>query len=395
MGLLSGRVPSDYAPNPLARLLEEKRSAGRPVLDLTTTNPTRVGLPRLELSAEALFGGRELWSYDPDPLGPGSAREAIAEYYRARSGGLSRVDPGRLVLTSSTSEAYAHLFRLLCNPGDEVLVPTPSYPLFEPLADLEAVQLRTYELERAGRRWALRPGSIERALGPRTKAVVAVQPNNPTGSVLSAEEIVAVETACAARSLAIISDEVFGDFPWGADASPLPTLFDGRSVPTFVLGGLSKLCGLPQMKLGWIVVGGPDRALETALAGLEWISDLFLPVGAPIQVALPALLAARSDFQDAIRARIQANLKLLRGARRERSAFELLETDGGWSAVLRFEKASAPGSDTDAAEWLLRDRDVLTHPGHFYDLGDQDVVVSLIVETEALEQALPRMRDGC
>ena len=214
----------------------------------------------------AASGGR----YEPDPRGSAPARAAVCAYYAAR--GLE-VDPARLVLTAGTSEAYAHLFRLLADPGGRFLVPSPSYPLFEPLAALEGVELERYRLAFHGR-WHLDLEALDRAFRGGASGVVVVQPNHPTGSCLAPAEIGHLESLCEAHGAAIVSDEVFGDFPWPPAVAPLPSLLGPRRVPTFVLSGLSKVCGMPGMKLSWIALAGPDAACERALAGLEWIADL-------------------------------------------------------------------------------------------------------------------------
>ncbi|HYR68443.1 MAG TPA: pyridoxal phosphate-dependent aminotransferase [Candidatus Dormibacteraeota bacterium] len=402
--MLSRRVPRDYTPNPLAALLQEKREAGRPILDLTGTNPTSVGLPTLTRRGLAAMADPEGARYEPDPRGRREAREAVAAYYAARGTHAAAIDPARIFLTASTSEAYAHLFRLLCDPEDEVLVPRPSYPLLAPLARLEETHLREYRLAYNGR-WTLDLDSLEAAIGPKTRAGVLIEPNNPTGSCLSPKERTAVESICAERGITIISDEVFGDFPWPPRLEVLPSWNDERRVPTFVLGGISKLCGLPQMKLGWIAASGPERAMQDSLNGLEWIADLFLSVGTPVQVALPRLLEERAGFQSAVRERIEANLAILRGpagtgGARSAAAdvdplFSLLEGEGGWSAVLRFKRPASAAGTESVAEWALRSRDVLVHPGHFYDLpGDDDVVVSLLTPPTHMAEAALRIRDG-
>lgn len=396
---LSGRLPDDFAPNPLARILARKRDEGRRILDLTVTNPTRVGLghappPRGTFPA----------SYDPEPRGSREARLAVAGYYAEREG-KGAISPERIVLTGSTSESYAHLFRLLCDPGDDVLVPAPSYPLFEPLARLEGVGIVEYPLRHGPanggtERWRVDVDALESAVGPRTRAVLLVQPNNPTGSCASPGEIASIEGIAERSGLALVSDEVFGDFPWPPASRPLRSLLAGsRRVPTFVLGGISKLCGLPQMKLGWIAVAGPDPGAERALEGLEWIADLFLSTSAPVEAALPEFLAGRAAFQAALRGRVEANLGILRRATQRRSGgFRLLESEGGWSAILRHEDGLPPDLDaadvpagTDPAERLLERHDVLVHPGHFYGLSDRHLVISLIVEPGDLEEAFARM----
>jgi aspartate/methionine/tyrosine aminotransferase len=340
--VISRRVPSDFEPNAIAR-------ARRPdmLLDLTETNPTRVGLPAPPESAwrGLLEGARE--PYAPEPLGLLSAREAIA-----REWGF---DPAALALTASTSEAYAHLFRVLADPGDVVAAPEPSYPLFAPLADLEGIEIAPYPLHYRNGRWR-----ADFAALPHVRALIAVQPNNPTGSLLDVHEAVGL---CARRGIPLIADEVFGDF------CARPASFAGTSeCLTFTLGGLSKSCGLPQAKLAWIACSGPGS--DKALAALEWTCDAFLSVSQPIQRAVPALLATRRPFVDAVRARIAINLAAL-------SELDLLTWEGGWSAVLRM-----PDSRSDE-EWTLAllERGVLVQPGHFFEFADdQHLIVSLLPE---------------
>jgi aspartate/methionine/tyrosine aminotransferase len=397
MWRVSDRVPRDYSPNSLQSLLARKRRDGAPILDLTETNPTRAGLPTLRARSLAALCDTRAALYHPDPRGLLAAREAIATYYRARGGnhGTGAVDPSRIILTSSTSEAYAHLFRLLCEPGDEILVPQPSYPLIEPLARLEAVRLRGYRLA-YGDRWTLDFASLEASLTPRTRAIVVVEPNNPTGSCFTPQESDLLEAVCEERRLAIISDEVFGDFPWPARGGLLPT-WTGRSrVPTFVLNGISKLCGLPQMKVAWVVVAGPEEAAAAALQGLEWIADLFLSVGAPAQLALHRFLEGRPEFQSASAARIRANLTALAAAASDPApAFSLLAGDGGWCAILRFAPHGPAASGPNPAEWALAAHNVLLHPGEFYGLPcEEDAVLSLLTEPAVLMEALGRIRNG-
>jgi len=291
------------------------------------------------------------------------------------------------VLVASTSEAYAHLFRLLCEPGDEILVPRPSYPLFEPLAALEDVRVEHYRLA-CHERWQLDLDSVEGALSPRTRAIVAVQPNNPTGSCFAPGEMAAVESLCAERGIAIISDEVFGDFPWAPSAAPLPTFLGERRALTFVLSGLSKLCGMPQLKLAWIALAGPGPARSEALHGLEWIADLFLSVATPVQLALPKLLLARRPFQAAVGERLDRNLSRLRAARRAGAAFEILEGEGGWSAVL-----AMPAGAGDFALEALAKQNVLLHPAHFYDLTQEShAVASLLPDPALFDEAVSRLQ---
>ena len=385
----SGRVPHDFSPNPLQSLLLEKRCAGIRVLDLTATNPTRLGLPVADARALAALSDSRAAGYEPDPRGWLTARESVAAHYGSRAGSGSPIDPGRIVLTSSTSEAYAHLFRLFCAPEDEVLIPRPSYPLFEPLARLESVAVRPYRLA-YGPPWALDFDSLEAALSPRTRAVVVVEPNNPTGSCLSPLDRDRLESLCEERGLAIIADEVFGEFPWPPRTESFPSWCGVRRVPTFVLNGL------PQMKLAWILVAGPEDAAREALEALEWIADLFLSVGAPVQLALHRLLAERGPFQRAVAARIDANLHALAAAASAPGApFSLLAGEGGWSAVVRFAPRVSPDRARNPAEWLLRYCDVLLHPGEVYQLPlEEDSVVSLHTEPALLAEGMERIRNS-
>jgi len=382
--VLSRRVPHDLAPTPWARLLAARRASGAALLDLTEANPTRVGLAgaaAAELEALAAPAGAR---YEPDARGSPAARAAVAAYYAAR--GLA-LDPAHVVFAAGTSEAYAHLFRLLADPGHRFLVPAPSYPLFEPLAALEGIELGRYRLAFDGA-WHLDRASLERAFAGGARGVIVVQPNHPTGSCLDRDELEHLESQCAAHGAAIVSDEVFGDFPWRPEAAQLPSLLGPRRVPTFVLSGLSKVCGMPGMKLSWIAACGPAPARDEALAGLEWISDLFLSVGTPVQVALPRLLDARHAFQARLRARLGENLAALGAFTARCPEFALLPAAGGWVAVLRVPSVRAE------EEWtleLLR-RGVVAHPGHFYELeGGAHLVLSLIVEPATLAEALARL----
>ncbi len=381
--MFSHRVPDGSAPNAWSRRLAERRAAGAALLDLSEANPTAVGLggaAAVELAALADPRGLE---YRPDPQGSPSARAAVAAYLAARG---PHASPETLVLTSSTSEGYAHLFRLLAEPGERILVPAPSYPLFEPLALAEGVELHPYRIAWDGR-WHIDPGALERAAAdPRARAVIVVQPNHPTGSCLSAEEREWLVGIAARQQLALIADEVFGDYPWGS--APLPSLVGEARVPTFVMSGLSKVCGMPQMKLAWIAVSGPEPARERALQGLVWLADLFLSVSGPVQHALPQLLAARPAFQARVRERIALNRAALGATLARRPALSWLAGEGGWVAVLRL-----PATRTEE-EWVLAllAHEVVVHPGHFYDLeGEPFIVVSLIVPPATFAAGLARL----
>jgi aspartate/methionine/tyrosine aminotransferase len=388
--MLSHRLPSERTPNAWTRALESRRGTGGRLLDLTESNPTRVGLAGADAAALAALAAPGGTRYEPDPRGLPVARAAIARDYAARG---TPVPAEHLVLTASTSEAYAHLFRMLADPGETVLVPTPSYPLFEPLAQLEAVKLAPYRLAYDGA-WHLDRGSVEAAIASAATAVralIVVQPNHPTGSCLSADEIAFVEALCERHRMAIISDEVFGDFAWPPATAPLPGFIGRDRVPSFVLSGLSKVCGMPQLKLGWIVAGGPDREREQALLGLEWIADLFLSVSTPAQLALPRLLEARPAFQSRVLERLATNLQRLAAFTRRHHEVTRLPGEGGWVAIL---KLPARRSGEEWALDLLR-RDVVVHPGHFYDIpGEAYLVVSLIVEPDVLDEGLARLAEG-
>ncbi len=301
MRVFSSRLQWDSQPNPLSILLAEKRRSGAAILDLTESNPTRAALdyPGGELLA-ALADPRAL-QYDPDPRGLLAAREAVAEYYAQR--GVD-VPASRILLTASTSEAYSYLFKLLADPGDEILVPRPSYPLFDYLAAMESVRVRQYPLRYDGV-WHIDFDALASAITPRTRAIVVVNPNNPTGSYLKRAEWERLQSF----GLPILSDEVFSDFAFAPDPARVATLAGSSDALTFSMSGLSKIAGLPQMKLGWIVAGGPDHA--AALEGLEWIADTFLSVATPVQWALPRILAASAAVQEQIRQRTRANLECL------------------------------------------------------------------------------------
>lgn len=382
--MLSRRVPHLAEPNPWALRLAERRAAGVPLLDLTEANPTRVGLGGARAGDLAALAAAPGLEYRPDPRGSLAARRAVADYLRARG---AAVGPEHVVLTASTSEGYAHAFRLLADPGECVLVPAPSYPLFEPLAAAEGVRVRPYPLAWDGR-WSLDAGALEQAAAePGARAVVVVQPNHPTGSCLDPDEIRVMERVCGSRGLAIVSDEVFVDFAWDP-ARRLPSLVGERSVLTLAMGGLSKTCGMPQMKAGWMVACGPPAARAAALRGLEWLADLFLSVSGPVDAALPRLLEARHDFQARVRARLAAAIATLRESLARRPELTWLAGEGGWTAVLRL-PARRSG---EAWALALLERDVVVHPGHFYDLeGEAYLVVSLIVEPAVLAEGLARL----
>ena len=389
MSIFSSRVPSNLEPNRIAHAVARARLAGRPFIDLTVTNPTSVGIDYPSDVLHSLASVDAL-RYEPAAFGLDSARAAVSADYARR--GID-VDPARVVLTSSTSEAYSLLFKLLCAPeGDAVLVPTPSYPLFEHLTVLDGVQAICYGLDFHGR-WTVGFDNLDRAWTKRVRAVLAVSPNNPTGSVLSAAELEALALRCAERRTALIVDEVFADYllaiPTHAmTASPVQEDWPARCL-TFRLGGLSKSVGLPQVKLGWIAVGGPDVLVRDALARLEVICDAYLSVSTPVQVAAPSLIAAGASVRASILERIRVNADTIVSLAAAHPAVQALPVDGGWSAVLRV--PSTRPEETLVLELLERD-DVLVHPGFFFDFPHEAFVVcSLLPDSRLLRDGIGRL----
>jgi alanine-synthesizing transaminase len=384
--MFSARTRWDLRPNRLSRLLEEKRRAGVHILDLTESNPTRVGLPA-PADLLAPLSSSEGQRYDPAPLGLESTREAVAADFARRG---AEIDPARVVLTASTSEAYAFLLKLLCDPGDEILVPQPGYPLFEYLASLESVGVRGYLLEHDGR-WRLNLESLEAAVTPRTRAVVAVSPGNPTGAYLKLDERESLECFAAERDIALLSDEVFADFPLSEGPGRAASVARDGPALAFSLGGLSKSCGLPQVKLAWIAVTGPAGPRREALERLEVVADTYLSVSTPVQIAAPTLLGRREELQGPIRERTRQNLEKIRAMVKPGSPATLLEPEGGWSAVLRV-PATVPEEDRVAR--LLREANVWVHPGYFFDFpAEAYLVLSLLPEPSAFSEALRRLGD--
>jgi hypothetical protein len=382
--MFSGRTRFDLRPNRLARVLAARRAAGEPILDLTQSNPTRAGLPDAPDLLAAL-AGEAARRYEPLPLGLPEARAAAARDFAERGFPL---DPERVVLHASTSEAYGFLFKLLCDPGDEVLVPRPGYPLLDFLAGLESVRARGYALAHDGE-WRLDRDALVAALSPRTRAVVAVSPGNPTGAYLKQDELDWLVSLCAGRGIVLIADEVFADYPLREDARRAASGARDSDALAFALSGLSKSCGLPQLKLAWTAVSGPGPLRREALARLELVADTYLPVSTPVQVAAPALLARKAELQAPIRARLRANLETLRGALGAASPATLLEPEGGWSAILR---VPATCSEEERALRLLERHGVLVHPGYFFDFpGEAYLVLSLLPPPSEFREGVARV----
>jgi aspartate/methionine/tyrosine aminotransferase len=415
--MFSARTNWRLTRNRFTEAVEEVRATGAGLLDLTASNPTRVGL---QYDAEAILASLaspRAMDYDPQAKGLLAARESVAAYYRAEHG--CDVDAERIVMTTSTSEGYSFVFRLLCNAGDELLVPKPSYPLFEFLADLQDVKLAPYPLI-YDHGWQMDFHSLEKAVTPRTRGVVVVHPNNPTGSYVSDEERRHLNGICREQDLALVVDEVFLDYglrsdgapslepnsgslhaPWDRQA-PIPPLgrddnarklagsFAGNEdVLTFTLSGLSKIAALPQMKVAWVVTTGPRGQATEAMARLEVIADTYLSMNAPMQWAVPELMAQRHGVQRQLRERVERNLAEMDRQLAGQQACERLDVEGGWYAVLR---VPVTRTDEELAIELVREKGVVVHPGHFYDFeSDGYLVLSLIGDEAEFREGVCRV----
>jgi aspartate/methionine/tyrosine aminotransferase len=407
--MFSERTNWKLEQNRFTQALEQVRASGGKVLDLTVSNPTRAGLRYEEQAILGALASPRALDYDPQSKGLREAREAVAEYYRAEHG-VRGLDAEQVILTTSTSEGYSFVFRLLCNAGDELLVPKPSYPLFEFLADLQDVKLAPYELI-YDHGWQMDFPSLEKALTARTRGVVVVHPNNPTGSYVQASEMKMLNLFCAEHGLAVIADEVFLDY--GLDSpkanprslhAPLdrrpPIQRLGRDdsakrhesfagnpeVLTFTLSGLSKVAALPQMKVAWVVTSGPESDVQEAMGRLEVIADTYLSMNAPLQWATPVLLAQRKNIQPQLLERVRANLTELDRQLAGQQVCQRLTVEGGWCAVLR---VPVTRSDEDLAIELLREKLVLVHPGHFYDFPrDGYLILSLITPSSEFAEGV-------
>ncbi len=380
--MFAARTAWRLTPNRFSAALAEARRSGRELLDLTESNPTRVGLRYPAGVSEALADPRGL-TYRPEAQGLPEARQAVAAYYRDLG---SQVAPGSVVLTSGTSEAYSFLFRLLCDPGDEVLVATPSYPLFDFLADIQDVKLVSYPLL-YDHGWQIDLHTLEQRLGRRSRAVLLVHPNNPTGSYVRSAERERLNQLCGRHGMALIADEVFLDF--AVTAQPPFTFTANQAALTFTLSGLSKVAALPQMKLGWIVVSGPDSLRKQALERLEVIADTYLSVGTSVQLAASRLLQDRSKVQEQLRERVRQNLSELDRQLAGQESCRRLEVEAGWYAVLR---VPAVRPDEELAIALLEQQGVVVHPGHFYDFAaDGYLVLSLISPPEGFAEGMRRL----
>jgi alanine-synthesizing transaminase len=379
----SHRVDADLTVNRLTTTLAALRAESRSIIDLTLSNPTIAGLEYPRGMLDGLADARGL-VYRPEAFGLRTAREAVAADYGRR--GVS-VEAGRIVLTASTSEAYSLLFKLLCDPDTEILVPRPSYPLLDHLARLDAVSARFYDLEYQ-RTWSIDFASVERGLSSATRAIVIVSPNNPTGSRIRQHELERLDALAAEHGAAVIIDEVFADYNLAGSSDTASPLRAGSSL-VFSLGGLSKSIGLPQAKLAWIAAGGPAAIVAEALARLEFAADAYLSVSTPVQEAAAELLRAGRVVREQIQARVAGNYRDLVKSVSDESGCTVLQADGGWYAVLR---VPAIASEEDLVLSLLVDDGVLTHPGYFFDFqGGAHLVVSLLSPPPVLREGIARI----
>lgn len=381
--MFAKRTNWNLAANRLSEALARHRASGKPLYDLTASNPTECGFAYDKEVILAALRNPAALRYEPNPQGLESARLAVTEYYSARSVTVSAHD---MVLTASTSEAYSFVFRLLCDPGDELLIPAPSYPLFGFLADVLDVKLVRYPLI-YDHGWQIDFHSLEQAITSRTRGVIVVNPNNPTGHFVKPKELAKLNALCVAGELALIADEVFLDFALG-DATPV-TCAGNPVALTFAMSGLSKIAGLPQMKMAWLIASGPAELKRCALEKLEVIADTYLSPNAPVQLAAPSLLELRRVFQKQLKARVRRNLAELDRQLAQQQACTRLDLEGGWYATLR---VPAVQSDEDLAVTLLETKGVYVHPGHFFDFrGEGFLVLSLIAGEEEFDEGIRRL----
>jgi len=387
--MFSERTNWRLAQNRFTQGVDEVRASGATILDLTVSNPTRVGLQYDSAAILGALRSERSLDYDPQAKGLLDARKAVAAYYGAEHA-IAALDPERIVLTASTSEGYSYVFRLLCNAGDELLVPKPSYPLFEFLADLHDVKLVPYPLI-YDHGWQMDFPSLEKVVTKRTRGVVVVHPNNPTGSYVHAAELRLLNEFCRTHGLALIVDEVFLDY--ALDNQRHASFVGNQDVLTFTLSGLSKISALPQMKVAWIVTSGPCGQVNAAMGRLEVIADTYLSMNAPVQWAVPVLLKQRKAVQRQLTSRVKSNLEELDRQLALQRTCQRLVVQGGWYAVVRI---PVTRTDEDLAIELARKTSVLVHPGHFYDFpSDGYLVLSLITAERDFAEGLRRFLKFC
>jgi hypothetical protein len=378
----SRRLPASTATNAFSQVVATLKAQGAPLIDLTESNPTRVAIPYPADLLTSLADSAAL-QYDPTPFGLQDARAAVAADHARRK---ALVNPDDVVLTASTSEAYSWLFKLLCDPGEAVAVPRPSYPLFDQLTALESIHVHPYALTYDDG-WSIDVDSLA-AAPEETRAVLLVSPNNPTGSYVTTGEMRELVRMCQERGWALIADEVFADYPLD-QAAPVTDVARRTDVLSFSLGGLSKTVGLPQLKLGWIVIGGPASERARARDRLELIADTFLSVATPVQLAASRLLTAGGAVRSAIHQRARHNLTVLRAAVRRFAACEVLKVDGGWSAIIR---VPATRPEEQLVLDLLERQHVVVYPGYFFDFPREAyLVVSLLPDPRQFAPAIERV----
>jgi aspartate/methionine/tyrosine aminotransferase len=381
--MFSTRTAWNRATNRLSEALARHRASDKPLFDLSVSNPTECGFHYDEHAIMRALCSPATLQYHPDPRGLAVARQAVVQYYVERD---QHVYADDIILTTSTSEAYSFVFRLLCNTGEEILVPTPSYPLFDFLAEIQDVKIAPYPLV-YDHGWQIDLHGLRQAITPRTRGIIVVHPNNPTGNFVKSSELAALNQLCTESQMALIADEVFLDS--SLQQHP-PTSFSANTgALTFTMSGLSKIAGLPQMKVAWLVVSGPEQEKREALARLEIIADTYLSMNAPVQLAAPALLRQRHRFQQQLMTRVRTNLAELDRQIAAQKHCGRFEIEGGWYAVLRI---PATRSDEELALELLDQKAVYVHPGHFYDFfQDGYLVVSLIAQEPAFAEGIRRL----
>jgi alanine-synthesizing transaminase len=396
--MFAERTNWNLSPNRLSEALAAHLAAGKRLYDLSASNPTEEGFERPGEALLKALSNDDALKYAPDPKGLLPARQAVVDYYKGQNAEVAADD---VILTTSTSEAYSFVFRTLCNPGDELLVPAPSYPLFGFLADIHDVRLVQYRLI-YDHGWQVDFHALEQAITPRTRGIIVVNPNNPTGHFVKQEDLTKLNELCFKCNMALIADEVFLDFAYGDWAVRRDTLKNARprlvnakkpqtlalnaGALTFTMSGLSKISGLPQMKAAWLVVSGPTELKSQALDRLEVIADTYLSMNSPVQLALPELLEQRHSFQKQVLTRIRRNLTELDRQLMQKRSCTRLEIEGGWYAVLR---VPATRSDDDLATGLLTGKGIYVHPGHFYDFQtDGYLIVSLIMQEKEFAEGV-------
>jgi len=389
--MFSSRIAKDAPTNALTLAIQRRREAGARIFDLTESNPTRSGIDYDQAAVSRALGQPGIMRYEPHPQGLAVARAAVARYYGER--GLS-VDPDSLVLASGTSEAYGYLFKLLADPGSEILVPVPGYPLLEVLTSLEAMRLVPYRsLYNDDNGWSVDLERLANTISNKTRAVVVVSPNNPTGAFLKRTELAGIAELCRRFDLALIVDEVFSDYgrpaASGVDAERVPSAVVHDGTLTFVLNGFSKIVGLPQLKLAWIHVSGPQTQKHQAIQGLEFIADAYLSVSTPVQLAAEQILSQRRAVQGQILRRLEENERYLADALRGAKGCGVLAREGGWYAIVRLPDAA---SDEEICLRSLEEDGVLVHPGYFYDFpSGSHLVLSLLTPPADFREGVTRL----